>query len=141
MHVRACTERVRVEIDGRVRARVKVGSRHAKDYKLDPGHLGATGFSAGGHLSLMLGVTSPDDGLEGDAPSDGPSTRVQAVDTTGAGDAFVGNLACRLERGEDLKSAAAFACYAASLSVTRHGAQPAMPGSDETKRFMEGFRS
>ena len=37
------------------------------------------GFSAGAHLSLMLGTTGPADGLEGDAPADSPSTRVQAV--------------------------------------------------------------
>ena len=52
---------------------------HAEEYKFDPERLGATGYSAGGHLALMLGVTGPDDGLEGDAPSGSPSTRVQAV--------------------------------------------------------------
>jgi len=52
---------------------------HAKEYKLDPDHIGATGFSAGGHLALMLGLTGPEDGLEGDVPEGAPSSRVQAV--------------------------------------------------------------
>ena len=62
-----------------VKAAVRWLRSHAKDYKLDPGHIGATGFSAGGHLSLMLGVTGPDDKLEGDVAADAPSSRVQAV--------------------------------------------------------------
>lgn len=62
-----------------VKAAVRWMRSHAKDYKLDPDHIGATGFSAGGHLALMLGVTGPKDGLEGDVPSDAPSSRVQAV--------------------------------------------------------------
>lgn len=52
---------------------------NAKEYKIDPAHIGAMGFSAGGHLALMLGVTAPEDGLEGDAPKSGPDSRVHAV--------------------------------------------------------------
>jgi len=52
---------------------------NAQKYKVDADHIGATGFSAGGHLSLMLGLTGPDDGLEGEVPADAPSARVQAV--------------------------------------------------------------
>lgn len=52
---------------------------NAKDYKIDPKHIGAMGFSAGGHLALMLGVTAPEDGLEGDAQKTGPDSRVHAV--------------------------------------------------------------
>ena len=37
------------------------------------------GFSAGGHLSLMLGLTGPEDGIEGLSDDKAPSTRVQAV--------------------------------------------------------------
>ena len=42
-------------------------------------HVGAMGFSAGGHLALMLGVTGPDDGLEGERSAGAPSSKVQAV--------------------------------------------------------------
>ena len=52
---------------------------HAQEYRIDVDHIGAMGFSAGAHLALMLGTTGPADGLEGDAPADSPSTRVQAV--------------------------------------------------------------
>ena len=52
---------------------------HAADYRIDPDRIGAMGYSAGAHLALMLGTTGPADGLEGDAPADGPGTRVQAV--------------------------------------------------------------
>jgi acetyl esterase/lipase len=52
---------------------------HAREYGVDPGRLGVTGASAGGHLSLMLGTA----GGEGDAkakdPVDRESSRVQAV--------------------------------------------------------------
>ena len=62
-----------------VKNAVRWAKTHAKEYKINPDKLGATGFSAGGHLSLMLGGTGPDDGLEGDAPAGSPSTQIQAV--------------------------------------------------------------
>ena len=44
------------------------------------GHVGAVGFSAGGHLSMMLGVTGPSDGLEGETgDGDAPDSSIQAV--------------------------------------------------------------
>ena len=49
-----------------VKAAVRWLKAHAKDYKVDPEHVGAVGFSAGGHLSMMLGLTGPSDGLEGE---------------------------------------------------------------------------
>ncbi len=62
-----------------VKAVVRWLRSHAKEYHLDVDHIGAMGFSAGGHLALMLGVAGPSDGLEGSVPSDAPSSRVQAV--------------------------------------------------------------
>jgi len=56
---------------------------------------------------------------------------VSAVDTTGAGDAFVGTLAYGLACGEDLATAAQRANRAAALSVTRPGTQTSFPSSDE----------
>lgn len=52
---------------------------HAAEYHVDPERIGAMGFSAGGHLALMLGVTDEDDGLEGAVEPGAPSSRVQAV--------------------------------------------------------------
>jgi ribokinase len=52
---------------------------------------------------------------------------VEAVDTTGAGDAFVGALACFLARGDALRDAAGSANRVASLSVLGQGTQTSFP--------------
>lgn len=52
---------------------------------------------------------------------------VTAVDTTAAGDCFNGALAVALSEGRELDDAVAFACKAASISVTRMGAQSSLP--------------
>lgn len=56
---------------------------------------------------------------------------VKAVDTTGAGDCFVGALASQLANGVALRAAFAFANAAASISVQRMGAGPSMPTAAE----------
>ena len=56
-----------------------------------------------------------------------PGRKVQAVDTTAAGDTFVGGFAAALARGLDESQAIAFGQAAAALSVTRAGAQPSIP--------------
>lgn len=52
---------------------------------------------------------------------------VEAVDTTAAGDAFVGALAARLDEGGSLADALAFGCAAGAEAVLREGAQPSLP--------------
>lgn len=56
---------------------------------------------------------------------------VTAVDTTAAGDCFNGALAVAIAEGHDLPIAVAFACKAASISVTRMGAQASLPHRHE----------
>jgi ribokinase len=56
-----------------------------------------------------------------------PGHAVEAVDTTGAGDAFVGSLAHFLSAGDDLRSAARRANLVAAVSVRRRGTQPSFP--------------
>lgn len=56
-----------------------------------------------------------------------PGTTVEAVDTTAAGDTFVGGFAAALARGLDQRQAIAVGQSAAALSVTRAGAQPSIP--------------
>jgi ribokinase len=51
----------------------------------------------------------------------------EVVDTTGAGDAFVGALVVRLREGDGLLAAARFAVRAAAVSITRPGTIPAFP--------------
>lgn len=60
-----------------------------------------------------------------------PGRVVKAVDTTGAGDCFVGALATQLAEGAVLRAALAFANAAASISVQRMGAGPSMPTAAE----------
>jgi len=55
------------------------------------------------------------------------SPKVEAVDTTGAGDAFTGALAASVAAGADLETAARRAVQVAAISVTRPGAQPSYP--------------
>jgi acetyl esterase/lipase len=62
-----------------VKASVRWLKSHAEKYHIDPARLGAMGFSAGGHLAMMLGVTDGDDGLEGESAGGASDTRVQAV--------------------------------------------------------------
>jgi ribokinase len=61
-------------------------------------------------------------------------TRVDAVDTTGAGDAFTGAVAVRLAAGDALAEAAAFASVAAALATTRKGTQAAYPETADVER-------
>jgi ribokinase len=56
-----------------------------------------------------------------------PVVPVQAVDTTGAGDAFSGGFVVALAEGRDFFDAVAFGSIAAGLSVTRVGTAIAMP--------------
>lgn len=60
-----------------------------------------------------------------------PAFKTKVVDTTGAGDCFVGALAARLSAGADLLDAARYANAAASCSVERLGAAPSMPSPRE----------
>lgn len=62
---------------------------------------------------------------------------VKAVDTTAAGDAFNAGFAVGLMRGFTVVHSALFATAVAAISVTRPGAQPAMPTGDEVERFLE----
>ena len=62
---------------------VKCGVRYlranADKYHIDPQRLGAVGFSAGAHLSMLLGTMDKQDGLEGSGGNPDQSSKVQAV--------------------------------------------------------------
>jgi ribokinase len=60
-----------------------------------------------------------------------PATPVAAVDTTAAGDVFVGGFVASLAAGRSVADAVGFGQAAAALSVTRHGAQPSIPRLEE----------
>ncbi|BAM91099.1 ribokinase [Bradyrhizobium oligotrophicum S58] len=61
---------------------------------------------------------------------------VKAVDTTGAGDCFVGALAARLSQGAPMAEAIGYANLAASISVQRMGAGPSMPSAEEVRALL-----
>jgi ribokinase len=65
-----------------------------------------------------------------------PGFKVEAVDTTAAGDTFNGALAVALAEGRSLDEAARFANAAGALSVTRLGAQPSAPRREEIEKFL-----
>ena len=67
-----------------------------------------------------------------------PAFPVQAVDTTAAGDCFVGALAVGVCEGKSLIAAAGFASAAAALSVKRAGAQPSLPRRGDVEQFIRG---
>jgi acetyl esterase/lipase len=52
---------------------------NADRYQIDPERIGVLGGSAGGHLALLLGLTEPTDGLEGEGGCPEQSSRVQVV--------------------------------------------------------------
>jgi ribokinase len=63
--------------------------------------------------------------------------KVQPVDTTAAGDTFVGALTVALAQGKPLLAAAREAQCAAALAVTRVGAQTSIPTRAELQQFIE----
>lgn len=66
-----------------------------------------------------------------------PTTPVKAVDTTGAGDCFLGAMAAWLAQGDALEQAIEKAMAAAAIAVQREGAQQAMPTRQEVLEAMK----
>jgi ribokinase len=65
-----------------------------------------------------------------------PPCRVTPVDSTAAGDAFNGALACALAEGGSMEDAIRFANAAGALTVTRRGAQSALPAREEIEELL-----
>lgn len=63
--------------------------------------------------------------------------RVTVVDTTAAGDAFLGGLAAALSENEPIQEALKFANGAGALATTRLGAQPSLPSRRELEAFLK----
>ncbi len=67
-----------------------------------------------------------------------PAPRVEAVDTTGAGDTFCGAFCAAIAEGQGFAAAARFAAAAAALSVQTRGAVPSVPTRVAIDAWMEG---
>ncbi len=74
-------------------------------------------------------------GSEGSFPV--PGIKVDAIDTTGAGDAFNGGFAAAISETSDVKKALQFANCTGALSVTKRGTAPAMPKREEILELMK----
>jgi ribokinase len=69
-----------------------------------------------------------------------PHLRVEAVDATGAGDAFIAGLAAALAEGRSLIDAASFGGAAAAFSTTRVGAQAGLPRREDVISLLGQLR-
>ncbi|MEV0255152.1 ribokinase [Streptomyces sp. NPDC050732] len=88
-------------------------------------------ITLGAEGALTAEGSDGSDGSDGSGVVRVPSPKVDAVDTTGAGDAFTAALGWRLGLGEDLPTAAAYAVRVGAAAVTRKGAQDAYPTASE----------
>ena len=101
----------------------------------------AAAFTARRGITLI--VTLGAEGAMAHSP-DGSGLRVGAltvtpVDTTGAGDAFVGVLAAALDRGQALAEALRRASVAGALACLKEGAQSALPTAEEIEAALAGL--
>lgn len=89
---------------------------------------------------VVVDRTGDGDGAGGGAgvPVAVPAVRVDAVDTTGAGDAFMGALLLRLAAGDALLDAARFAVGVGAFAASRPGAQASYPTPAELAAFLRG---
>ena len=65
-----------------------------------------------------------------------PSFKVNVVDTTAAGDAFIGGFGYALLQGKSLEGSVSYGCTCGALATTKFGAQPSLPTKEEVERFM-----
>ena len=68
-----------------------------------------------------------------------PSFKVDVVDTTAAGDAFIGGLAAALLKGKPLEEAVRHGNASGALAATKFGAQPSLPTQDEVEQLLKPF--
>ena len=64
-----------------------------------------------------------------------PCIKVKAIDTTAAGDTFLGALLAKYSKSDNLIEAACYGSLAASIACTRKGAQPSIPTEEEVKTY------
>jgi ribokinase len=102
------------------------------------GRAAAIARSLGVTCAVTLGAEGVVASAGGAAPIAQKALAVTPVDTTGAGDTFVGVLAARLAEGADLASSLRHAAAGASLACLGIGAQASMPDGAAIERALAG---
>ena len=69
-----------------------------------------------------------------------PAFKVNVVDTTAAGDAFIGGLAAALLKGKSLEEAVRYGNASGALATTKFGAQPSLPTQDEVEQLLRRYQ-
>lgn len=62
--------------------------------------------------------------------------KIDAIDTTAAGDAFIGGFASGLLQNKSLEEAVRYGCACGALAATKFGAQPSLPTDDDVENFL-----
>lgn len=86
-------------------------------------------------LGARGAILASDDGTGNTQTIYQPAPRVRAVDTTAAGDSFVGAFTVALTEGQKPEDALRFAVHASALKVTKFGAQSGLPTRAEVEAF------
>lgn len=93
---------------------------------------------AGGLVAVTYGGRGAELRKAGERIAEARPPPVDAIDSTGAGDAFVAALTVALLEHRDPDAALAFACAAGALAATRPGAQPSLPRRGEVEACLAG---
>lgn len=90
----------------------------------------------GSKAIITLGAHGSITNME-DTPVFVESRKVETVDTTGAGDSYIGALCACLAKGTGVKDALDYATKVAAITVTRRGAQLSIPYASEVETYFE----